>query len=439
MFGLQSQELQNEVTDDLGDVSDAFQENFFEALKQKGIENYDLAYEALQKAEKGANGDADQLAVVYFEMGKNLKHLKLYEEAKSYFLRVFDSQGSRLDVMEALYDLYYLQKDYASAIPLVQQLIKEDEDYKEDLANLYHRTQQYDKAIEILDELDESWGESSYRDALRRQIYKVTGDSEGAIDNLETKIDRNPKNEQDYLNLIYLYSEQGNGKKAFETAKELLVHIPDSKLAHLALYKFYLDEGNAEEAMRSMNTVFSTPSIDNESKYRVLSDFLNFVSTHPGYEKHLETVLDSFGGQNTGKAYEQLGDYYLSKGETQTALRFYMGGAGKDPDNFSLIKSTLLLQIDVKMYDAAAELSQSSLEIFPAQPLIYLLNGVANNQLGNSDEAIENLLIGVDFVFEDPKMERDFYDQLRLGFTAKGDQKNAELFSKKAADIKLSN
>jgi hypothetical protein len=26
-------------TDDLGDVSDAFQENFFESLKQKGIEN----------------------------------------------------------------------------------------------------------------------------------------------------------------------------------------------------------------------------------------------------------------------------------------------------------------------------------------------------------------------------------------------------------------
>ncbi len=29
--------------DQLGDVTDAFQENFFEALKQKGIENYELA------------------------------------------------------------------------------------------------------------------------------------------------------------------------------------------------------------------------------------------------------------------------------------------------------------------------------------------------------------------------------------------------------------
>lgn len=434
-----SQELKGIETDDLGNVSDAFQENFFEALKQKGIENYDLAYEALLKAEKIADSDPQQLAAVHFEIGKNLKHLKLYEEAKSYYQKVLDSQGNRLDVMVALYDLYYLQRDYESAIPLVQQLMKEDEDYKEDLANLYHRTKRYDQALEILDELDESWGASRYRDSLRRQIYKVTGNSEGAIQNLESKIYKNPKKEQDYLNLIFLYSEQGDSKRAFETAKELLNNIPDSKLVHLALYKFYLEEGQAKEAMRSMNVVFSTPSIDNDSKYKVLGDFLSFVSENPEYEAELEKVVDGFAGSSSGKVYDELGNFYLSQGKAETALRFFTTGVGKDPDNFSLIKNTLLLQIDVKEYEKAVSLSRSSLEIFPAQPLLYLLNGVANNQLGNSDIAIENLLTGVDFVFEEPKMERDFYDQLRIGYTAKGDTKKAELFSQKAAEIKLSN
>ena len=35
--------------DDLGDLEDQFQELFFEALKQKGIENYDRSVEALIK------------------------------------------------------------------------------------------------------------------------------------------------------------------------------------------------------------------------------------------------------------------------------------------------------------------------------------------------------------------------------------------------------
>ena len=47
-----AQEIETPPTDDLGNVSDAFQENFFEALKQKGIENYELALIALEKAKK---------------------------------------------------------------------------------------------------------------------------------------------------------------------------------------------------------------------------------------------------------------------------------------------------------------------------------------------------------------------------------------------------
>ena len=57
-------------TDDLGDVSDAFQESFFEALKQKGIENYELALKALTNAEKAAKEDPDAKAVVFFEMAR---------------------------------------------------------------------------------------------------------------------------------------------------------------------------------------------------------------------------------------------------------------------------------------------------------------------------------------------------------------------------------
>ncbi|HLU51715.1 MAG TPA: hypothetical protein VKZ42_06080, partial [Flavobacteriaceae bacterium] len=47
-----SQDEQEKVLDELGDVNDAFQNFFFEALKQKAIENYDRAIEWLEKAAK---------------------------------------------------------------------------------------------------------------------------------------------------------------------------------------------------------------------------------------------------------------------------------------------------------------------------------------------------------------------------------------------------
>lgn len=423
--------------DELGNVSDAFQENFFEGLKQKAIENYELALSALNKAEKTANTEENK-AVVYFEMGKNHVFLKEYDLAEINFNKVLKSQGDKLDVLEQFYDLYYQQKEYEKSIPLVKKLVEFDEDYKEDLANLYTLTKKYDEALKQLDDLDETWGESDIRNALRAQIYRATGNTEGAIENLEGKIDKNPKSEREYLNLIYLYSEQGNTEKAFETAKNLLKNNPKSEIVHLALYKFYLDDGNATEAINSMKTVFASEDIDKETKYKVLADFIQFVNSNPDYEAELTRVVEQFSVEN-GRVYEKIGDYYAAKNRKEDALKAYEKGIVINPDNFNLLKNTILLQIDFQKYEAAAKLSSEGLEIFPAQPLLYLLNGVANNGLNLSDNAIESLEMGLDFLMEDPKMERDFYNQLSLAYSQKGDAKKAKTYSDKAANLKMPN
>ena len=423
--------------DDLGDVTDAFQENFFEGLKQKGIENYELAITALNKAEKATSSEENK-AVVNFELAKNYTYLKDFDQAEKNFKKVLNSQGDRLDVLEHLYDLYYQARDYEKAIPLVQKLIPFDEDYKEDLANLYTHNKQYDQALALLDQLDESWGESDIRNALRVQIYRVTGNTKGAIENIEQKIESNPKNEKEYLSLIFLYSEQGNSEKAFEAAKQLLKANPKSELVHLALYKFYLESKDAAEAIKSMKIVFSSNDIDKETKFKVLGDFLYFVEKNPEYENQLSEVVNLFSEKN-GRVYEKLGDYYLVKGRKQEALESYEKGIAKDPDNYNLLKNTLLLQIDFRKYEAAQKLSAEGLEIFPAQALLYLLNGVANNGLQQSDKAIESLETGLDFIFEDPTMESDFYEQLAHAYTTKGDSQKAKHFAEKAASIKTSN
>ena len=435
---LHAQETE-EPTDDLGNVSDAFQENFFEALKQKGIENYELAIEALKKAESAAKDDTQLQSVVNFEMAKNLVSLRRYSDARPYFMKVLEVEGDKLEVMEALYDLYYEERDYNAAIPLVKKLIEFDEDYKEDLANLYSRTKQYDKALAILDEIDDSLGESDYRDALRTQIYRVTGNTNGEIEKLEEKVEANPKKEKDYLNLIYLYSEEGNTKKAFETAKELRKNNPKSELVHLALYKFYLDEGDIKEAINSMKIVFASSKIEKESQYKVLGDYLQFVNKNPEYEADLEKVVSLFSKDGNGQVYEKLGDYYVAKGKKDEALKFYELGIVLDEDNYSLLKNTLLLQIDFKKYEEAVALSRSGLEVFPAQALLYLLNGVANNKLQNVNTAIESLETGIDYLLDDPKMEGDFYQQLEIAYKLKGDSKKANLYAKKALELKDSN
>jgi tetratricopeptide (TPR) repeat protein len=428
-----------EPTDDLGNDTDAFQENFYEALKQKSIENYELAILALEKAQKASEGNLEADAIVFYEFAKNQIKLNQYNEAELNLNKVLRQQPENIDVLETLYDLYYLKREYDKAIPLVKKLSVIDEDYKEDLANLYHRTKQYEKALVLLDELDVSWGESSYRNTLRTQIYNVTGDSASAISNAEKKVVKNPANEREYLSLIYLYSEEGNTKKAYETAKELLKNTPKSELVHLALYKFYLEDGTIKDAIASMKKVFRSSVIEKESQYRVLGDFLKFVNTNPQYEAELEGVAQVFSEENNGQVFQKIGDYYVSKGKKETALSFYEKGITGDSDNFSLLKNTILLQIDFNRFEEAKKLSESSLEIFPAQPLLYLLNGIANNTLQHFKTAITVLETGIDYLLDDAQLEKDFYEQLRIAYTGKGDVTKAAKYATKAKAIQISN
>lgn len=427
------------LNDDLGNTSDTFQENFFEGLKQKSIENYEMALNALDKAEVAAKDNQENKAVVYFEKGKNLAALKRYKEAENNYNRVLEWSPEKIEVLEALYEIYYEDKNYDAAILLVEKLILQDSDYKEDLANLYHRTKQYDKALVILDEIDEDWGESNYRNALRSQIYRVTGNSSQAISKLEKKIDKNPKSEQEYLNLIFLYSEDGNSEKAFEIAKELIKQIPNSQLVHFALYKYYLEDGESEKAIKSMNIIFSSNQIELKKKNRVLEDFLLFVKNNPSYKTKINGLITNGLKGGDSHTYLLLGDFYLLEGDKEKSLNFYKEGIKSDPDNFGLLKTTILLQIEVEKYKEAIVLSDVGLEIFPAQPLLYLVNGVANNELKNIDQAIEILETGLDYLFDDPKMEYDFYQQLTIAYTLKGNTKKAKLYHKKASELSIIN
>lgn len=426
------QPFQDINQDDLGNAPSEFQEYFFEALKQKGIENYEKAINALQKClELNSNK-----AIVFFELGKNYRKLGNYEAAVENLQNAQQLEPKKESILVYLLETHRQQANFSEAITASEKLVLLDDSYKEELAGLYTLNEEYDKALEILDAMDTKLGNSSYRNSLRRQIYTRTNNTTAQIGNLQQSIDENPENEQNYLNLIYIYSQQGNEEKAYEIAQELAQSNPGSSLVHLALYKFYLNKANPEEAVKSMKIVFESEEIDAESKFKVLNDFLNFVETNPAWEDELLTVSKQLSQlENAPKLYEQLGKYYLSKNKTEDALKFFEIGLVEEPDNFELVKNTLLLQLDFEKYVEAKELSSTSLEIFPSQPTIYLLKGAVLNKLEEYQSAAETLLEGMDYIIEDKKLEADFYSQLATSYKGLKNLSKAEEYSQKAKQL----
>lgn len=421
--------------DDLGDVEDTFQELFYEALKQKGIENYDRSVEALLKCIALDNS----VPVLYFELGKNYVQLKNFGAAEDALKKAVSKDPDNEWFLDELYAFYAEQNEFDKAIKTIKQLVKYHSDYKEDLAALYVKTKKYDDALKILDELDSEFGVSVSRDIMRNQIYAATGRKEDQIKNLETRVENNPDKESNYLALIFRYSENNEKDKAFETAKELLKINPNSQLVHLALYKFYLEDNNTEKAIESMKIVIKSTQIQPKAKLKVLSDFVQFVANNPQHEPDLVEATSLVGDSNDLKTLVELGQYYLAKGDKNKALNYYEDALKIEDNNFGVLRNVLLLYIDLQKFTEAEKYSNLALQKYPSQPLLYLINGVALNQLNQPQKASDVLEMGLDYIIDDKKMEIDFYSQLSKAYGLLNNMVKAKRFSDKAKQLESSN
>ncbi|MFB9051948.1 tetratricopeptide repeat protein [Formosa undariae] len=416
------------ATEDLGEADDKFQELFFEALKQKGIENYNRSVEALQKCIE----IDDSQSVLYFEMGKNYNQLKNFGAAEEALKKAVKLEPDNEWYLDELYDVYVHQNDYDRAIKTLKQLVKYHPDYKEDLATLFVRTKDYNEAIKILDELDQEFGLSASRDFLRNQVYDATGQKKEQIENLQERVENDPDQESNYLALIYRYSESGDIEKAFETSKKLLEINPESQLVHLALYKFYLDDQEPEKAIESMKIAMKSPEIKAEAKVLVLSDFVRFVGENPQYEQDLVEVSAMVGDSNDSKTLVELAQYYITKGEKEKAITYYSEALQLEGDNYGVLRNIIVLHIGLEQFDLAYKKTAEALVKYPSQPELYLMAGLSLNKINRFKDAIDQLNMGLDYIIDDNKLESDFYYQIAQSYLGLEQPNEAKHFTEKA-------
>jgi tetratricopeptide (TPR) repeat protein len=412
--------------------SDKFQDYFYESLKQKGIENYDKAIVALEECSKIKPNDA----IVYFELGKNYLASKDYERAYNSFEKATQIDPKNKWFWLGMYDVSYQTKNFNQALITVNKLIEFDELYKDDLVSLYMNTQQYDKALVLINELNDKVGKSDRRDSYKMQILSQGKYQNAEIDNLIDQISKNPKVESNYVALIKLYSENNETQKAVEITKKLEAEIPSSEWAQVGLFKYYLDNNEGQKAINSMNVVLGSTQIDSKIKHRVLNEFLIFVNTNPQFAPDLEKAISYFDKDPDVNVANEIGKYYHNKKQWDKAIQYYEM-ALKNNSSEDIETNLLLLQsyVETKQFEIVAKKATALVEIYPSQPQFYYFSGLANNQLQQFKKAKEMLEMGMDYVVNDVLLEINFNIQLGEAYNGLGDFKKKEMFFSKANQL----
>ena len=432
LFSFGNQLFAQQNSEDIALVENKTEDYFFEALAQRGIENYDKAIVAIQKClEKEPKN-----AAFLYELGKNQLDAKDYVAAEITFKSAVEIDNKQRWYWNGLYDVYYQTKNYEKAIGVVQKLIEFDPNMREDLVSLYMNTDQKEKALHLLKEM-----EASSHLTKTMEFYKLKLESSKEFaspkkETLEKGIKEHPKYEQNYIDLISLYLSFNQEEKAFEVAKVLEKEIPNSDWAHVSLVKFYLASNDGINASKSMFKVLMNSKIDLKIKHRVFNEFLIFAVKNPTFFTDVDAAIPYFDNDPEIAVAKEVAKFFWKKSDLDKAVYYFEKAIKKSPDDIESLNYFLEVLQQKQDYQRLVVKATECIELFPTQPNYYYYAGLGYNQLKNYKKAKENLENGLDFVIEDLKLEANFYEQLIICCEFLKDLKAKQLYASKLNQIK---
>lgn len=394
--------------EDIALVNDEFQEAYYESLKLKGIESYDRAIVELEKCLKLQ----PENAIVYHEIGKNYFFKNEYVNAEEAFLKATQIEAKNKWYWIDLYEVYYETKNYNQGIIILQKIIPLDKNYKEDLTSLYMYTRQFDKALLLINELDQTEGKTERRNQYRADINAQNGMSAGNKSDLEKAIEQNPLNEENYLSLITKYSDNNQEEKARQVIEKLQKNIPTSDWGQVFSFKQFINDNKGNDAALALEKVLQSKKVDKKIKFKMYNEFLIYTMKNPTFETQLNKATQYFEGDPDFDVHKEIGKFYYKKKNWALAIKnlekTFKGNSNDLETNIFLLAS----YEEVANYETMKKMASELVDTYPNQPEYYFFAARGNYELKNIKKANEFLEIGLDYVIENIDLEIDFLNLL---------------------------
>lgn len=404
---------------------------FYEAVAQRGIENYDKAIISIQKALELEPKNA----AFQFELGKNYLSLKEYTAAEIAFKSAIEIDKKQRWYWNGLYDVYYQTKDFQKSIPVVEKLIEFDPNMREDLVSLFMNTNQKDKALQLIKEIEATSNLTKTMEFYKLKLESTAEFATPKKEQLEKGIKEHPKYEQNYVDLISLYLSFNQEEKAFEVAKVLEKEIPNSDWAHVSLVKFYLASNDGINASKSMFKVLMNSKIDLKIKHRVFNEFLIFAVKNPTFFTDVDAAIPYFDNDPEIAVAREVAKFFLKKNDLERAAYYFEKAINKNKEDSESIAFYLEVLQQKLDYQRLVTTASDLLELYPTQASYYFYAGFGYNQLQNFKKAKEYLENGLDFVVENKSLEAKLYQQLIISCDNLKDATKKQLYSTKLKQL----
>ena len=322
-----------------------------------------------------------------------------------------------------LLDIYRQNGKNDEAVKLALKLVKENPDNPDllfELADIYLSQEKYSDAIKIYDRIEEKIGVSEEISVQKQKIYLAENKPGKAAEEMEKLAVAFPEDSRFQALLAEMYMKAKMPEKAEVAYKRLAEIDPGNPYIHISLADFYRQQGDKKRAFEELKLGFSNPALDIDTKIRVMITYYSLSEIYDEMKVEaieLAQVLIATHPDNP-KSHSMYADFLVRDKKFEEARVEYRNVLTLDSSKYVIWET--LLQLDAQLADFTALQTESSraIELFPLQPLPYLLNGAANTQRKKYAEAIQSLEAGMKLVTENDALLAQFNAYLGDAYNA---------------------
>lgn len=358
---------------------------YFQRVAELNPTNATVHYKIAEVLSKGTKEEDLQRAAQSIDLA-----LK-YEKKNKYFYLLASNIYANLGQFEKATD----------ALETMMKEVKGTDDYLFELAALYLYNKKPDEALKVYNRAEVVMGVNEVSSQQKQRIYLEKGKIQEALAEGEKLLQAYPDEPRYVLGFAEVLARNGQRDKAILYLENFIKEHPAEGNVKMVLAGLYKDNGQEQKSRDYVTAVFDDGQVDISSKLIMLGTYNAQLAQNKG-KKIIDPELESYvltlfkkledNYPNDANVHLVGGDLFMTLGQDENAKREYLFAVHNGSGSFEAWQNLLYLETQTNEFDSLIVHSETALELFPNQAMIYYFNGYGHlrkNQYREASNALE--------------------------------------------------
>ncbi|GMO36178.1 MAG: tetratricopeptide repeat protein [Candidatus Azobacteroides pseudotrichonymphae] len=323
------------------------------------------------------------------------------------------------------------------AIILYEELIKGNPQNLElyyCLSDLYVKQQNVNKAIRVLNKIENSIGINEDIALKKSQLYKLIGKKKQALRALKYLAEKFPTEAKYQIFIGDFYLDENEIEEALLYYERSKIMDPNNLYYFVAMSNYYATKGKVGSAIHKIERALEAPTLDLGTKLNILGKYIENLCENKQDKEAANVLFETLMEQypQDKELNRMYGNFLFLQGKKKEAKFQFQAVIEAMPEDFEAWIQLLNIALQEENSDEIISICENALIHFPDVPEFYLYEGIAYSIKKAYQNALDIYLEGLKIISTDDILLSTFLGQIGDLYYQLGNKEKSFVFYEQA-------